>query len=55
MEALELSLLAARSRGAEHEVALTELVIAESRPLSGPAPSPRRGPSASEEAGLAGE
>ena len=43
MEALELSLLAARSRGAEHEVALTELVIAESRPLSGPAPSPEEG------------
>ena len=35
-EALELSLLAARSRGAEHEVALTERVIAENEPVSGP-------------------
>jgi hypothetical protein len=29
LEALELSLVAARSRGAEHEVALTERVLAE--------------------------
>jgi len=35
-EALELSLLAARSRGAEHEVALTERVIDEYEPVSGP-------------------
>jgi class 3 adenylate cyclase/tetratricopeptide (TPR) repeat protein len=35
LEALELSLLAARSRGAEYEVALTEGVIAEYRPVFG--------------------
>jgi hypothetical protein len=34
-EALELSLLAAHSRGAEHEVALTEGVLAEHEPEFG--------------------